>query len=217
MQRFDSWIGLFTLLLAVGCGNTRELRAEPDDGGNAPDNGSNAPVDGRAPDRGPLAPPAQASLFFVIGPPGVPGAGCAISGSYVANIGGPPSSTNGDPGPREVDGVDGARIGCRVSGSSTFELSASAEKGATAFFLSDATVSGGQGSATIAVSGPGTAGKVLTSTGDPPCQLSIPRPPFQVAAGHIWAEFNCPVVNVPTDPGSNCSARGEFVFENCEQ
>jgi hypothetical protein len=224
MRLFHSWICLFTLCLNAGCGNTREDPAALEDGGdttvdagNTTVDAGNTTVDGRASDQGPVAPPGQASLFFVVGPPGVPGPGCAISGQYVANIGGPPRSSIGDPGTREIDGVDGARIGCRVSGSSSFDVTGSAEKLATSFVVLDAVVSGGVGTATISVAGPGTAGKQLRSSNDMPCDLFVNRPPYQVAPGAIWAEFDCPLVNNPTSPGSNCSARGEFVFENCEQ
>jgi hypothetical protein len=164
----------------------------------------------------PVPPPAQASLFFVIGPPGVPGVGCAISGSYVANIGGPPRPSIGDPGPREVDGQADARIGCRVTGGGSFTLSGSAEKQATAFMLLGGSVSGGLGKATISAAGPGTAGKQLRSAPNS-CDLFVNRPPYQIAPGNVWAEFDCPLVTNATDPGSQCSARGEFVFENCEQ
>jgi hypothetical protein len=203
MPRLLFWLSGAALLATFACGNTRVER-EPE-------------VDsGQTPDSGPIAPPAQASLFFVIGPPGVAGPGCAISGSYRANIGGPPRASASDPGPREVDGVGDARISCRVSGSTSFELSGSAEKGAAFFHLLGGRVDSGVGAGTISVGGPGTAGKLLTSGADG-CQLNANRAPFQVQSGAIWAEFDCPVVTTPADPGSTCSARGEFVLENCER
>ena len=209
MQRYHSRTCLFAVLFAVACGNTRTDPAEEVDGGQS----SN---DGAAPDRAQPGPPAQASLFFVIGPPGIPGQGCAISGNYVATIGGPPKASIGDPGPREVDGVGGARIGCRVSGDATFDVSGSAEKNATAFVLLGGMVSAGQGTGTISVAGPGTAGRQLRSAANA-CDLLVNRAPYQVIKGAIWAEFDCPVVTNPSDPGSTCSAKGEFVLENCEQ
>jgi hypothetical protein len=165
----------------------------------------------------PVPPPAQASLFFVVGPPAVQGAGCAISGSYVANIGGPPKPALRDPGPRVIDGQDDARVGCRVSGGGSFSLSGSAEKGPTAFRLVTGNISQGIGTGQISVAGPGTAGRTLTSPRDVECELSASRDPYQIAPGSVWAEFDCPLVTNASDPGSRCSARGEFVFENCEQ
>jgi hypothetical protein len=203
MLRLLSWVSGSTLLATSACGNTRVER-EPE-------------VDsGQTPDSGPIAPPAQASLFFVIGPPRVAGPGCAISGNYLANIGGPPRAAASDPGPREVDGVGDARISCRVSGSTSFEVSGSADKGAVSFRLLEGRIGPVDGTGTMAVGGPGTAGKLLTSGADG-CTLGVSRAPFQVASGAIWAEFDCPVVTTPADPGSTCSARGEFVFENCER
>jgi hypothetical protein len=210
MQRSHFWTWGSALLLTVACGNTRtKLGSEADSG--------QAPSDGRASDPDPPGPPSQTSLFFVIGPPGVPGAGCAISGSYVANIGGPPRSSAADPGAREVDGVGDARVGCRVSEGPNFEISGSAEKGATSFALLNGTVSvQGDGVGTIRVAGPGTAGRQLASA-EGGCQVSTSRAPFQIAPGNVWAEFDCPIVLNASDPGSRCSARGEFVFENCER
>jgi hypothetical protein len=164
----------------------------------------------------PVPPPAQASLFFVVGPPGVMGPGCAISGSYVATIGEGPKASTGNPGARAVDGQDNAKIGCRVSGGPTFSLSGSAQKGATGFNLLGGTISQGSGQGRISVAGPGTAGSNLVSE-ENGCMLNTSRAPYQIAPGNVWATFDCPLVLNSTDPGSRCSARGEFVFENCEQ
>jgi hypothetical protein len=225
MRRFLSWIFAFVLLTAAGCGNkisdgTGDEDGGQTDGGAAGQGGGGASGQGGSGasgqgGSGPPGPPSQTSLFFVVGPPGVPGAGCAISGSYVANIGGPPRASAGDPGPREVDGVD-ARIGCRVAGGPTFDLSASAEKAAVSFLLISGTVSNGAGTGTISVAGPGTAGTRLASESDA-CQLNVSRTPYQIAPGNVWASFDCPVVVNASDPGSRCGVRGEFVFENCEE
>jgi hypothetical protein len=161
---------------------------------------------------GPVLPPYQASLYFVISPPDG-GAGCDVSRSgYVANIGGPPNSSRADPGMRSIDGVEFADIRCRVSGSGPFNLSLSAAKSAAVFSLVDGTVAGGSGSATISMAGPGTGSAPLSGV----CQLDTSRRPFQVAPGNIWASFVCPSVGNPTQPGA-CSAQGEFVFENCDE
>jgi hypothetical protein len=219
MQGFFSWIWGFALLLTAACGNTRS-EVESDSGSTPEDDATpgagGSPNDARTPDRDPPSRPPQTSLFFVIGPPGVAGPGCAIGGEYIANIGGPPRSSAGDPGPREVDGVGDARVGCRVSGGPDFDISGSAEKGATAFALLGGSVSAGAGTATIRVAGPGTAGRQLASA-EGGCQVSAMRAPFLVLPGVIWAEFDCPVVSNASDPGSRCSARGEFIFEHCER
>jgi hypothetical protein len=219
MQRFLSWIGGSALLLTAACGNTR-TEVESDSGSTPEDDATpgagGSPNDARTPDRDPPGLPPQTSLFFVIGPPRVGGPGCAIAGNYIANIGGPPKSSVADPGAREVDGVGDARVGCRVSGGPDFDISGSAEKGATAFVLLGGSVSAGAGTATIGVAGPGTAGRQLISP-ERGCQVNAMRAPFQVLPGNIWAEFDCPAVSSASDPGSMCSARGEFVFENCER
>jgi hypothetical protein len=166
----------------------------------------------------PVPPPAQTSLFFVVGQPNVPGAGCALGGAQFANIGGPPSSPRGDPGPREVDGQNGASIGCKVSGSGSFSVSGTAQKGATSFvLLGGSAQAGGEGSGKISIASPATAGKQLTSTNDKPCRLLLNRTPFQVAPGNIWAEFFCDLIVNSTQPGSQCGLHGEIVFENCEE
>jgi hypothetical protein len=117
-----------------------------------------------------------------------------------------------------VDGTDGARIGCRVSGATTFEVSGTAERGTTSFLVLDGRLAAdGTGTATIAVAGPGTAGKQLTSAADTPCELFTARSPFQIAQGNVWAEFTCRSATNPTVPGMECSIGGEFVFENCER
>ena len=129
----------------------------------------------------PVPPPAQASLFFVIGPPEAAGAGCAISGSYVARIGGGPVRSTGDPGERAVDGQGSNRVGCRVSGGS---LSGSAETDTTGFMLLGGSISGPTGKGTISVSGPGTAGKQLTSA-ENGCDLNVARPPLQLGEDNV--------------------------------
>ena len=133
----------------------------------------------------------------------------------MAYIGGPPKSSIGDPGPRQVDGENFARIKCRVSGSGTFGLSLSAETRATVFSV-EGSSAGGSGTATIGVAAPGTSGEKLVSEAGG-CQLGLERPPFQVAAGNIWATFDCPSLTSPNQPGSQCRAQGEFVFENCDR
>jgi hypothetical protein len=220
MQR-HFWTWGSAVLLTVACGNTRTRLGSEADGGQAVD-GDPTPEadgnrnDGRATEPDPPGPPSQTSLIFVIGPPGVPGAGCAI-GSYIANIGGPPQSNVGDPGPREVDEVGDARVGCRVSGGPNFDVSASAEKGAISFVLLGGTVSvQGDGVGTVSVAGPGTAGRQLTSA-EGGCQVSTSRAPLQISPGNVWASFDCPIVSNASDPGSRCSVRGEFIFENCER
>ncbi len=167
----------------------------------------------------PVPPPAQTSLFFVVGQPqNVTGPGCAIGGSESAHIGGPPSSPRADPGAREVDGQNGVSVGCKVAGGGTFSVSGSAIKGVTSLTLANGSApSGGRGTATISVSSPATAGKVLTSSPDRPCTLLLDRAPFQVASGNIWTEFTCDLATNATQPGSQCGLHGEIVFENCEE
>jgi hypothetical protein len=160
--------------------------------------------------RGPIPPPSQASLFFSIG------AGCGTPGSYVGKIGGPPRSSLADPGVREVNGETDSRITCRVSGTTTFELSANAEKGATAFVVRNGVVEqDGVGTATLSMAAQQSAGAMLTSA-EAGCVLDVSRQPFQVAPGNVWARFDCPAVTSPNMPGATCTATGEFVFENCE-
>src|SRR5687767_13404468 len=83
----------------------------------------------------PVPPPSQASLLFTFGPSSLPGVGCAVSSSGSAGIGGPPHSSQGDPGPRAVDGQDGASIGCRVAGGGPFSVSGTATQLATSFVM----------------------------------------------------------------------------------
>ena len=162
---------------------------------------------------GPSLPPYQASLFFAIDPPDA-GGGCPVTGAgYVGNIGGPPRSSSGDPGPRAVDGAAFARIRCKVSGSGTFSVNLSAQNATASFMLEDGTVSGGTGTGTINMAGPGTNSTPLGRA----CQLDLRMAPLQIAPGSIWARFDCPVVAAANQPGASCSARGEFVFENCDR
>jgi hypothetical protein len=158
---------------------------------------------------GPVLPPYQASLYFLISPPDA-GDGCDITRPYTANIGGPPNSSRGDPGMRAIDGVEFADIRCRVSGSGPFNLSA--EKSAAVFSLVNGTVAGGSGNATITLAGPGTGAVPLAGA----CQLDVSQQPFQVAPGKVWASFVCPSVSSPAQPGA-CTAQGEFFFENCDE
>jgi hypothetical protein len=160
---------------------------------------------------GPVLPPYQASLYFLISPPDA-GGGCDIARPYTANIGGPPNSSRADPGMRAIDGVEVADIRCRVSGNGTFNLNLSAEKSAAVFSLVDGTVTGGSGTATISMAGPGTSATPLAGA----CQLDVSKQPFQVAPGKIWAGFVCASVSSPAQPGA-CSAQGEFLFENCDE
>jgi hypothetical protein len=162
---------------------------------------------------GPDLPPYQASLFFAIDPPDA-GTGCPVTGAgYVANIGGPPRSSASDPGPRAIDGSDFARIRCAVSGNGTFNVNLSAQKSAASFTLENGTVSGGSGTGTISVAGPGTNSTQLTGN----CRLDLGSRPLQSSPGTIGARFDCPAVNPVNQNGATCNARGEFVFENCDR
>jgi|SoiMethySBSTD1v2_1073268.scaffolds.fasta_scaffold10068_9 hypothetical protein len=166
-----------------------------------------------APTAGLMPPAAQASLSFVFGDHAAGGPVCPFPGS-THNIGGPPNSAIADPGQREVDGTTGVRVGCRVAGTGTFEVQANAAKGNTSFTLTGGSVTvGGSGGATIELAADGNQAGAPTGS---PCEFAVSRSPFQVIAGAIWAEFECPVV-VSTQNNVVCSARGEFVFENCEE
>jgi hypothetical protein len=195
---------------ALGCGGSTEdtRTSQPGSGGSGGDGTGG----------GGVGPPAQASLVFAYGPPSVPGSGCAISSAGSAFIGGPPRSATGEPGPHAVDGVDGVTVSCSVSGSGTFSLSGRAVKNVTSFaLLSGTLVSGGRGTARIAVSSPATAGRQLVSPEDAPCELYGDRGSLQVANGRVWAAFSCGLIQNPSQPGSTCGINGEFLFENCEQ
>jgi hypothetical protein len=163
---------------------------------------------------GPNRPPAQTSLFFAISPPDA-GAGCGVRApGYAPNIGGPPRSSSGDPGMREVDGSSFARIRCRISGSgANYSLDLSAQKGAVTFSLIDGTVSGQTGSGTISMAGTGTGDAQIAGS----CQLDLSRQPFMIEPGRVWAGFMCPSVGIPIEAGPACHAQGEFVFENCDE
>jgi hypothetical protein len=157
-------------------------------------------------------PPYQTSLMFIISPPDA-GPGCGVTGTgYVGFIGGPPKSSSGDPGPRQIDGANLARVRCRISGTGPHSLDLSADKNGATFSLVDGTVAGGTGTAHITMAGAGTGSAPMSGV----CNLDVATRPFLVGDGRIWAAFNCPSVANATKPDARCQAQGEFVFENCD-
>ena len=122
-----------------------------------------------------------------------------------------------------VDGEGGASVDCRVSGSGSFTVSASAsdvEKsvGMTLVINSispgatvDEPATGG-----ISFSSPTTGGEPAVSANDMPCIFYfVPDSGEGVAEGKIWVAFQCDKMILDQSDGCRIK-QGYAIFENCE-
>jgi hypothetical protein len=225
MRQTSSWIFPFAPLLFLAgfacfaCGGVATDSGRsgnpPVDGGAETSGNGGTGGGGIGSDAGPLAPPAQVILAFTVDQSALAVGRCPGFG-LGGIIGGPLSPPASVSGPPAVDGMDGARIACRVSGNGSFDVTGSAEKLPSSFVLTDGKVTAG-GTGTGAISVVTLGGQALTSPNDTPCELQVSTGPTYVDPGRISAGFRCPLVVSPTQSDVGCMLNGGFMFENCER
>jgi hypothetical protein len=138
-----------------------------------------------------------------------------------AKDGEPPSSANvGDP---LTDGSGNVSINCKVSGGSgTYYFNGSLQENAASLTINGGKVTKGTsstgmvtytGAAEMNLYTPNFNGTNLSSSSpmDQPCTITV----HQIAGGRIWADFACS--DMQHSPSTDCSVKGTFVFENCDQ
>jgi hypothetical protein len=161
---------------------------------------------------GPARPPAKGGSHFA-----VTSGGCNVAVNFPIPIEGQPVNSV-YLGARVEDGVDGASVDCRVVTSANgCSFDGILQVDARAFTII-ATVApddadGYTGSGTVWHTDPNSP---ALRSDDGACIVTV-LPNQDIAPGRVWGNFECPSVSANNDPGVSCSARGSFVFENCEQ
>lgn len=112
-----------------------------------------------------------------------------------------------------TDGVDGANVECSVAESAgSFLVQGSVQQGSNSVTV-DAQLTATGGTGAVSLRGSSTAGTYRPATGTS-CVFQV----VEVTNGKVWASFNCPLVERPGMPNSDCSVEdGVIVFENCAQ
>ncbi|AUX35577.1 MULTISPECIES: hypothetical protein [Sorangium] len=163
-------------------------------------------------DPAPPTPRAAYSLNFV-----KPGASC--------NVGGHSEVLGEVTAARRLrvvaDGDEGASVDCTVTGSGSFDVSATLKNSATATQVRIKIVDISPGatkempaSGSVSFSSAKTSGTTFTSTTDEQCQFWFDAESEQgVDAGKIWVVFECPSV---TDGQYTCEIRrGALALDSC--
>ena len=139
------------------------------------------------------------------------------SGGMVTGVDSPTAS---DFGTTLEDGQSGTHIACTVrksgqvtsdgggtdpqitrpNGLINFTFSGTAKKGSTT------------GTASMSVYTQQT-GSIRWNTGFPKCAVTAVH---EQDAGALWADFDCPLLTEPTNPGLGCHASGTIVLEYCK-
>lgn len=176
----------------------------------------------------PVPPPAQGAFIASIGPSPSPppDSACATSAfTYdvpkIRDMMLQDALTESKYLHKTINGEKGAKVSCTVKGGANgFTFSGQILLGGRGLQISNGTLGPTKtGTATITVSNSERLSPAqLISPADVPCTVSAAQVGgnnLQVAAGNIWATFDCPQVNLP--PTSSCGADGVFVLENCEQ
>jgi hypothetical protein len=164
----------------------------------------------------PAPTPAAVGLTLGIAPSSIPMQGFQCNTSGLTKTIGDPAPQGTNPGNRVNDGDSGVKVDCKVSGKSSFSVSASIEQGKSVkFSMSGGTIDKATGKGTFNASlyTPETLG--LASDPATPCTFDLnPAPPYEVNGGTLYATWNCPVMKAA--PTTACNASGTIVLEFCE-
>lgn len=165
----------------------------------------------------PVEPPAKgAANIHVRSASGIPsGYQCNIP-AHIAQIGDKANPSREDTITRVTNGKNGATVECTVKGSGTYSVTAKLNHQKVSLSLQGSISAGGTGEAFMASFDP-TSATSLATPDDKPCTLSVETAPLQVAAGRLWATFNCPVLQDDGAPTTTyCAADGVILVENCK-
>lgn len=202
-------VGLSLLLGA--CGSTKtgsKAGAGGDDTGTPPDDSM-------------VAPAARGAGVFSLRAqsPAVPGKLCPVAAltTGIPKADGPNMLDADTYVSHIVDGEGMAAMSCKVSGNLRFAFEGSLRLGAVALEIQNGVLGDDRlGTADVTLRDAQHFSGALASAA--PCTIDATNGAgqnFQVAAGSMWARFDCPSVEqVPSD---SCAATGVFVLENCEQ
>jgi hypothetical protein len=114
-----------------------------------------------------------------------------------------------------VDGEGAASVMCRVSGTSTFELSGEVRALGRGLLIQGELGADRRGVGQITITDSEHLSGSLTGTS---CTLDAQQGDgnnFQINTGLVWGGFSCATVEAA--PSTACGASGYFVLENCEQ
>jgi hypothetical protein len=110
------------------------------------------------------------------------------------------------------DGEAGATVSCKVSGSSTFSLTAKIAQAGIELAMTGEVPAHGIGSAKLEYTDELLAG-LHSSPDSMPCTIQTHEEPMQASPGSVHARLACAIVSTPS---SECVLSGPFVFEGCE-
>lgn len=162
----------------------------------------------------------RAAVRISVNAPDEPGRVCQFP-LHEAYVGGDSDNKLPDAynfGTRLVDGENSTSISCRVTGANTFRIRGTAQRAGVLLTVTgevpNAEFEDGQsGEGEVQVLTTSTAGQSLVPVEGSPCRLT----PVKVAAGRVWAEYFCPLMEASRQQNTFCAASGFFVFENCER
>jgi hypothetical protein len=231
----NSWRGVAVLgALLVACGGKGEQASPSDDGGaGSPASPSDDGGAGREPeptgssgangaDDPPKGPRAQGAARFTIravSPP-LAGKACPSGAAFTSGIPAeesPVEALDADTYLHKVvDGEAGARVSCRVVETENgFVFDGEIAMNGRGLRVTNGVSAGTQGEAAIHLVETAYLPGALSSSAAN-CRIDVDRnnsAGLQIAAGSMWAAFQCPGVQSP--PSDYCEASGFFVLENC--
>lgn len=106
-----------------------------------------------------------------------------------------------------VDG-DNSSVQCTVSGSDSFNVSATLSSSSVGFSV-QGTLTAAGGNAFV------TSSHDQHNLQDSTCDITIEPNQGEIKPGAIWATFNCTAFGDISTGESSCTATGKFLFENC--
>lgn len=171
-----------------------------------------------------VPPPAQGALSYRVW--GATGQGCLVQNhsSNAPNPGRGQNVTSTGVGSVAVDGENGAKVSCRVSGDGTsFSVTGELTLGDVSFSVSTQLSPGDkEADGKIRLQDNLTANvyaqpATLLDPPTPPCKIDISKGNYDVGTGWVWGHFMCDSIVDERSPDAFCSAEGTFLFENCDE
>ena len=156
-------------------------------------------------------PPPEGTVTVTIQNSGSATAGYGCGASHVLAWGGAaPSPT--DQGITWVDGQDGHDVECSVSGSGTFNVSASITGNGSSFSITGTVAAGGTGTAAVYL----FDSNLAVSMSDTNCTLRVDSTgSFRVEKGAIWGAVSCSRLTSNDDNHLWCALNSTIVFKSC--
>ena len=211
------------LVTALGCAACSDANGKSTDdadragsGGSAASSGDEGGASSQGGSTGELA--TKVGLRLSLYEPNIesPYPECFPAGE--SSIGNPaPALDPLDAGRGVSHGTSDVSVTCSVTGSGTFDVSATVAQGNLRFKVSDGTIDADTGTGTFELLiDTVEAGDIVTEA-DQLCTFDVSEAPLGVSEGNLFATFECPVLwNHATATDTACGANGALVLESCQ-